>query len=251
MKYFLVIGIEYKFFQKPADITIHVGNKFIDTFQLDRDFSTVKTLPHIESKWYKKLGMEGWLTSEVWIKEWNKLPVFYKVYEIEDSVLEGKLQIKVENSHNDYTNGFMKNNSQIKFPIVSIVQKDFTQNRGEKFMERLVQLEDAVDEQVKKKGPKLCMFKNRWPCADRFYVKRENEIYEQSGFTTNHWWIGGSFTAEFDIKNRQETKYVGLCRDSMWEENPRGITSYDMFLASGDLLLNIYDEDQRSNNTKD
>jgi hypothetical protein len=251
MKYFLVIGIEYKFFQKPADITIHVGDKFIDTFQLDRDFLTVKTLPHIESKWYEKFGTKHWLTRDVWIEEWNRLPVLYKVYEMEDSVLEGKLQIKVVNSYSDYTNGFMKNSSVIKFPIVSIIKKDFTQNRGEKFMERLVQLDDAVDEQRNKSGPKLCMYNNRWPCAETFNVQRENEIYEQSEFKTNYWWIGGSFTAEFDIKNRQDTKYIGLCRDNYWMENPRNITTYDMFLASGYPLLNIYDEDQRSNNTKD
>lgn len=243
MKYFLVIGIEFKFFQKPADITIYVGDKFIDTFKLDRDFSTVKALPNAESKWHKKFGVEKWLTRDDGIKDWNRLPVFFKVYKIEDSFIEGKLQIKVENSHNDYTNGFMKNSSQIKFSLVAIVKDDFTQNRGEKLMERLSQLDDAVDEQHNKKEPKLCMSNNRWPCADRFYVKRENEIHEESDFKNRDWWIGGSFTAEFDIKNTQETKYVGLERDSLWQKTPRNISTYDMFLASGDLLLNIYDED--------
>ena len=247
MKYFLVIGIEFKFFQNPADITIHIGDKFIDTFQLDRDFSTVKNQPNIESKWYKQFGVEKWLSRDDGVKDWNKLPVYYKVYEIEDISVQGKLQIKVENSHNDYTNGFMKNSSQIKFPIVSIIEKSLTENRGEKLMERLAKLDDAVDEHRKllytTSAPEY-----RWPTADRFYVQRENEIHEESAFRDNYWWIGGSFTAEFDIKKWQNNKYIGTTSERDWGKDPRNINTYDMFLASGDLLLNIYNEDQRSNN---
>jgi len=135
MKYFLVLGIEYKFFKRPGNITIHVGDNFIDTFQLDRDFLPADILPHIESKWYEKLDKSDLLTPDhPDITRWNKMPVLFKVYEIDDRAIEGKLKIKVENSNNDYTNGFMKNSSMIKFPIVALFKKELVRNRGEMMM---------------------------------------------------------------------------------------------------------------------
>ena len=57
MKYFLVLGIEYKFFRNPANITIHVGNRFIDSFALEKDFPpATDLLSHVDSKWYRKHG---------------------------------------------------------------------------------------------------------------------------------------------------------------------------------------------------
>ena len=97
MKSFLVISIEYKFFKKPADITIHLGDNFIDTFQLDRNYAITNVLPEIEPQWYTKFGVDRHLTRENRVKEWTELPSFYKVYEMEDSSINGKLQIKVEN----------------------------------------------------------------------------------------------------------------------------------------------------------
>lgn len=241
MKCFLVISIEYKFFQKPADITIHLGDNFIDTFQLDRDYAVTNVLPQIENQWYKKLGVDRHLTRENRVQEWAELPSFYKVYEMEDSAINGKLQIKVENSDSDYTNGFMRNSSMIRFPIISIVPKDLTENRGEKFMERLVKLDDAVEEH-RKIGFTTSSPEYRWPCAELFQIERENEIYEESGLRNNKWWIGGSFTAKFDIKKWQDNKYIGPTGEREWARDPRNITAYDLFLASYIPLLNIYDE---------
>ena len=250
MKYFLVIGIEYKFFQKPADITIHIANQFVDTFQLEKDFPpATDILKQIDPTWYEKHGKGHWLTREDWIEMWKDIPSLFKVYEIDDSVIEGKLKIKVENSHSDYTNGFMKNSSVIRFPIVAIFQSDLTRNRGEKFMERLLQLEEAILKKAKDNVPVVS--DDRWPTAESFYVSRENEIYEKSGTKDHTWHIGGSFTAEFTIKKIQDTKYVGPTEENAWIENPRYVDTSDLVLASCNQLLNIYDEDQRSHITKD
>ena len=244
MKYFLVIGIEYKFFQKPGDITIHLGDKFIDTFQLDRDYPcSTNILSHIESRWYEKCSMSHVLTRADWLDEWKKVPSLFKVYELDDSVIEGKLKIKVMNSHSDHTNGFMKNSSMIKFPVVSIFQKDLTKNRGEKWLEALLELNNAIN------PPKVIpphLREQKWYNADVLHIERENEIYQKSGPSSNYWWIGGSFTAEYMIKTKHRTKYVGLPEDSEWIADPRNATANDLVLASCKQLLNIYDEDQRS-----
>jgi len=96
MKYFLVIGIEYKFYRNPAYITIHVGNHFIDTFKLEKDFPPATDIvKQIDPKYYKKHGKAHRLTRADWIERWNNIPSLFKVYEIDDSVVDGKLIIKV------------------------------------------------------------------------------------------------------------------------------------------------------------
>jgi len=263
MKYLLVIGIEYKFYRKPAYITIHVGNNFIDTFKLEKDFPRATDIvKQIDPKCYKKHGKAHRLTRADWIERWNDIPSLFKVYEIDDSVVDGKLIIKVENSNTDYTNGFMKNNSHIKLPIVALFQKKLIKNRGEKLMDMMLKLDDDVDRHLImneliygvdwRKTNKGLSYpgKQRWYCADVFYMRRKDEMYEKSGTRNFRWHIGGSFTAEFDITKIHATKYVGPVNDVEWARFPRPASACDYVLGSFEQLLNIYDEDQRSNNTK-
>ena len=261
MKYFLVLGIEYKFFQNPADITIHVGNTFIDTFRLDRDFLTANILPHIESKWFPR-DWSYWLTRADQVEQWAKMPVLFKVYEIDDSAIEGKLKIKVENSNSDYTNGFMKKSSLIKFPIVALFKKELVRNRGEMMMKALIEFDDRWLFYKRKKG---ILYKikmellhgdlkeklSRWPNAHSIWISRENEIHEKSAVKDVTWWLGGSFTAEFTIKTKHRTKYLAPVKDTKIVGFPWSGGATNLLLASCSQLLNIYNEDQRSNHTKD
>ena len=251
MKYFLVLGIEYKFFKKPGNITIHVGDNFIDTFQLDRDFLTADILPQLESKWYEKLGKSYFLTpGHPMTIGWAKMPVLFKVYEIDDRAIEGKLKIKVENSHNDYTNGFMKNSSMIKFPIVALFKKELVRNRGEMMMKASIEFEMKWWGYKKKTRGDLLSWSCIWPSALSFYASREEEIYEKSDVRGAEWWIGGNFTAEFIIKTKHRTKYLALTKDTKFVGFPASGRPTNLLLASCSQLLNIYDEDQRSNRTK-
>ena len=259
MKYILVIGIEYKFFKKPADITIHIEDKLIDIFRLTRDYPcATNILPQIESKWFERNGRSKWIAREDWIKKWHNVPSLFKVYEIDDSALKGKMQIKVENSNTDYTNGFMKNSSLIKFPIVALFKKDLVENRGEKMMKAIAKLDRGLGKYQKRKGmdyiqthePHPGYIRSSWPNADSFWISRENEIHEKNG-VRNLWWdIGGSFTAEFMIKTKHHMKVFAPAGST--ELGFPACTHPKMFvLATCKQLLNIYDEDQRSNNTKD
>jgi hypothetical protein len=241
MSYFLVLGILYKKYQKPADITLYIGNTFIDTFNLDRDFLYAKDIiPQIETHWYKKYGKEHWITSPRYAENWKNIPALFKVYEIDDNAVEGKLKIKVENSDSDFTNGFMKNSSLIKFPITALIPKKLTENKAEKLMENWIKLDADVTIQEKEKGPNFPSV--RWSCAESFYVKRENEIYEKSEMKSRHWWIGGSFTAELKIETINGIKYVAPMDEDEWLQNPLGISESELVLASCKKLLNIYDE---------
>jgi len=244
MKYFLVLGIEYKKFKNPADITIHVGGRLIDTFQLDCDYPcTTNILSQIETKWYEKFGITSWLTRRFRDDEWSEMPSLFKVYEIDDSVIEGKLDIKVENANSDFTNGFMKNSSLIKFPITSLFKKELVENRGEKMMKTFIKTFIKGD----------YLDNHQWPNAYSFNVSRENEIYEKNNVKNFRWWIGGNFTAEFMIKTKHRTKYLAPAKDKKFIGLPGPITPREWILtitprewilASCKQLLNMYDEDK-------
>jgi hypothetical protein len=253
MKYCLVLGIEYKFFKRPADITIYIGNKFIDTFRLARDFPAFDIRPHIESKWYEKFGKSNWLTCTGRANSWRQMPRLFKVYEMDDGALEGRLEIKVQNANSDFTNGFMKNSSMIKFPIVSLFKKDLMENRGEKTMKAIVKFGDAIEKYLKRKGRDSDetleslpgFFRSRWPNARSFWVSKENENYEKSGIRLSDEWVGGSFTAEFMIKKKYHMKILtpaGSRKELGFLFNhghPK-----ELVVATCKQLLNIYNEDQ-------
>ena len=249
MKYFLVIGIEYKFFQKPANLTVNVGNTFIDTFLLDRAYPcTTDIRCHIDPKVYEKHDKSDWLKQADWIERWDKMEKanLYKIYEIDDSTVKGNLEITVENSNNDYTNGFMNKSSLIKFPIVALFKKDLTKNNCHKFMKGIIQLNDF---RAKHKEPELDTILQAWPCANAFYVLRENQKYEKSQLSNRYYWLGGDFTAQFKIVERHDTKYMTTYQSGEQHKlnglhEPLFVSLYDLFLASCNQLLNIYNEDQ-------
>lgn len=258
MKYILVLGIEYKFFQKPADLTIYIGNKFIDTFRLDRDFGTTNILPNIESKWYEKFNKKHWLTCPMRMLVWGQMPKLFKVYEIDDSAIEGNLEIECKNANTDFTNGFMRNYSLIKFPVVSLFKKDLMENRGEKAMKAIVKFGDAVEKYQKRKGKDLNevpeapegVFRGRWPTARSFWVSRQTEIYEKSGTRLSDEWLGGSFTAKFNIHKKHHMHVFAPIRGRKEFGFPNDYGHPKVLsLASCTQLLNTYNEDQRSNHT--
>jgi hypothetical protein len=245
MKYFLVLGIEYKKYKKPAHITVYVGEKFIDTFQLDRDFlCTTDVLAQIDTKWYEKHGRPEWLKRPDWTDTWkrHKLPTYFKVYELDDNNLEGKLTIKVDNSNTDFTNGFMKNCSLIRLAIPALVKKESVAGRGEKIIDDLIKSEAEMFVEGEKSNH--LMKNKRWPVADLFTIVRDKHFPGPSEQGDRWWWIGGSFTAEFEIVKRHDTKYLGLLRDDISGKRHRTIHPDDLVVASWTKLLNIYDENQ-------
>jgi len=249
MKYFLVLGIEYKFFKKPANITIHVGDRLIDTFRLTRDYPcTTDTLPQIESKWFERHDRGYWLTRADWVKAWAEVPSLIKVYEVDDSALKGRLDIKVENANSDFTNGFMKSSSLMKFHITALFKKDLVRNRGEQMMKILIEFENRFFLYKKKKNPQYeygsdgKWFTGKWPTAGSFWASRENQIHEKSEIKHRYFLMGGSFTAEFTIKTKHRTKYLAPSGDTKFIGFPY-VDSMDLLLASYKPLLNIYDED--------
>jgi len=249
MKYILVIGIEYKFFKKPADVTIHIDDKLIDTFQLTRDYPcTTNILPQIESKWFEKDVNSKWIEHEDWMGRWLGIPSLFKVYEIDDSDIKGKMEIGVENNNSDYTNGFMKNSSVMKFPIVALFKKELVKNRGQRLMKVISKFDKGLGKNVDfEYKPHPRYMRSSWPIADSFCISRADKTHNQNGPKDLRWNIGGSFTAEFTIRTKHHMKVFApaVGRKELGPLVPAATTNPKKFvLATCTPLLNIYNEDQ-------
>ena len=220
MKYTLVLGIAYKKYKNPGDIAVYVGGRLIDAFQIDQDVTFVceDTVPSLlDETWYHRLGRIEWWLAELGTKNVNGnlmtyeiVPKLFKIYEIEEQDLNGLVEIKVDNSHNDYNNGFMKNNSMIRFPIIGLFPSHFAENRGEQLMRIGRTVNDCEIKHEKRAGrkkPDPNLF-HTWPCVGNFYTKRQNNMFEKDKVLTGYWWIGGSFTAEIPIKTKHRIKYL-------------------------------------------
>ena len=262
MKYTLVLGIAYKKYKNPGDIAVYVGGRLIDAFQIDQDVTFVceDTVPSLlDETWYHRLGRIEWWLAELGTKNVNGnlmtyeiVPKLFKIYEIEEQDLNGLVEIKVDNSHNDYNNGFMKNNSMIRFPMIGLFPSHFAENRGEQLMRIAKKISDGVIKHKKRTGrkdrdsPPL----QRWPCVRSFYTKQKKNMHEKDKVLTGNWWIGGSFTVEIPIKTKHRIRY--LVSQEIKETGFFELSSpVSLILATCKQLLNIYNEDQRSNSTKD
>ena len=264
MKYTLVLGIAYKKYKNPGDIAVYVGGRLIDAFQIDQDVAfvhqdTVTSL--LDETWYSRLDRTRWLAYLETNKNTNGtrithelVPKLFKIYEIEEQDLNGLVEIKVDNSHNDYNNGFMKNNSMIRFPMIGLFPSHFAENRGEQLMRIIKKIDDARNTCIKRKSKLNFRYRVKtngtWPYVRSFYTKRRNNMHEKDKVLTDNWWIGGSFTAEIPIKTKHSIRY--LAANEGKEDGFFDLWSpVSLILATCKQLLNIYNEDQRSNHTKD
>jgi hypothetical protein len=250
MKYALVIGIGYKKYKRPAEITISIDNKFIDTFQLHDDLpSTDKVVEQLDDTWYKELGFSHWLTGKDWQERWKDKPRLYKVYLLEQEHINDHLSIKVNNSNSDFTNGFMKKSSMIKFPIIGLVPYNLLKNKGEDLMRRIIKFSLATDH-----GTKLVKIINgevarreptSWPTATTMKVNNRNELYEKNAIKGTDTWLGGSFEITIPIRKKHNTKYLGNTLHKDQKDMGYWVTDRmeSLILGSCKQLLNMYNED--------
>lgn len=249
MQYTLIIGLEFQYYRRPAKVTISVNNKFIDTFNLHRDYGSVNE-PHkaFARKWFQHFDVEKWKT--VYAESKWTVPSFFKLYQIDDEHLGGELEIKVKNSNSDYTNGFMKRHSLIKFPVLALFPTVLGKKQGKKLMEILVRLDEALwkkyllRQPFEKRKQITDLNKHRlpWPCSYFFNVYRKSEIYEKNGVAAHDEWLGGSFTAKLNIRRKHKVFFL----DQIGALN-RGFTKehkMPLAVSSFQPLLNIYDENQ-------
>jgi hypothetical protein len=244
MEYTLVLGISYKKYKKSANITLHVADRFIDTFDLDKDYRSIneEILEQIDKTWYEHFERPWMLTDPF---AWKDLPTFFKVYKIPKEHLQGNLKITVQNSDSDYTNGFMRNSSMVKFHVVALFPSYMTADRGKAMMKTFTDIAKRYEGIKAWTGGETVQ---SWPCVTNLSIKAESRLNTKSRVHVNDP-IGGDVVIEIPINEKfgikalhnaksNQTKVIDL------DDAPQG---HSLLLASLTPLLNIYDEDKRSN----
>ena len=250
MKYTLIIGIQYKKFKNPAKITLQIGDRFIDTFDMEKDYLHINdTMGQKENHWFEKWNEPFYDCANRANDPHNSIPSFYKIYQIEEEYLNDFLDIKIENSNNDYTNSFMKRNSMLKLSIVCLFPRVLANNLGQRLREVCTKI-NFVDkgnfktaEEKWKHNPDYWGNKPTWPIPDSFVEIRNSARTQESREIKGRYdWIGGSFTARFPIRKKHKVKYLGSLRH---KEQGFILPAHNEthFIASYKPLLNIYDED--------
>ena len=88
MKYTLIIGIQYKKFKNPAKITLQIGDRFIDTFDMEKDYLHINdTMGQKENHWFEKWNEPFYDCANRANDPHNSIPSFYKIYQIEEEYL--------------------------------------------------------------------------------------------------------------------------------------------------------------------
>ena len=269
MRYTLVIGIQHKKYKKPAKVTISVGDRMIDAFTIDQthkqpdDFMSLFTIDEaLETHWYNNthdpFGDGETAVSRLpdrlpWSRPWSRTPIpnFLKVYDIGDPYLNGTISIKVENSDNNYTNGFMTKTSLLRLPVIALFPTEFTKNRARTLMQAVIGIEMSYGNMVRRTGVGWKSDDTRvgWPCANNFRLQADDK-HNKSRICKFDEWIGGDFTAEMQVHKKFGIKYL-TAKGNRKIGFPYSCSPKDLFVASFKQLLNIYDENQRSNSTKD
>lgn len=258
MKYTLAIGLEYKQFRRPADVTIYIGDRMIDTFQLDKDLPmSFDNEKHVDDTLYWSINFPKKQVPKANLdrrkKLWSEegIPSHYRIYELEHTDLDGTLRLDVQNSDNDYTNGFMKNNSLIRFPVIALFPKHFQENRSEKLIKAMAWLDRSYEKyksrnKIVERSDLVGMkFHSYWP------IVREHTVLDlangQSEIERTLTWKGGNFVIEIPIRKKHRIHFLGSPHGNdtgfFW---PDGLANT---LTSIVPIINTFDEDQRSNNT--
>ena len=263
MFYTLILSLEYKKYKGPANVSIALNGKVLDSFVVDSDKGrTTKMLSYLEKSCLEKIDRKRWLEREDWIYDWTEYnggwPTFYKVYKINEKDLESAMiTITVDNKNSDYTNGFMKNSSMMKIPIIALVPTQLLANKSEKYFRLLKRIDDAWNKFVLRKNLKkshsehntdeeLKFRKDRkvysWPFVESFMLNREFKNKGEAEVADRYCWIGGSFKIDIPIRTKFNTKYLGNPRAPEMSfpdfANPEAI-----IIGAMKQLLNIYNED--------
>jgi hypothetical protein len=244
MKYLLILGIEYKHFKKPADISVFLGQRFIDTFELTQDYGQANNaLETIDRKWFDDTGRQHALTSESRKEKWMSVPKLYKIYHIDAEYLVDDLLINVENDDSDYSNGFFKNSSLIKF-AVALMPTHFMAKHGTKYLSSMYRLLEGF-EKYKKRGnwkqhtrPDVTFY-GRWPLAGTCKVIRKVKKFEDDKVVDSKHWIGGSFTAIFEIKSKHGIKILANDKQEQFGFFA-SVCEMSLLLGACKPLLNTY-----------
>lgn len=223
MNHMLVLSFEYHRCHRDAIIRVFADDRLVDELKLDDD---------IKLKVYKDpIPAPGPLaTNDPYAcTRVEIMPEKIFLYEIDERHLGQRMRIEVVNDNNNHTNGFMTEFSYLKFHYIFLIPCSFLRYD---LWDRLRNFPGHDHE------------KNYFPI-----MPRDIKAISSSSpwnYDLMHSRLGGSFIVDIPIYKKHKAKHLGKVKPGKY------VVMRNVFRMLWRLdLLNINNEDQRSNITKD
>jgi len=273
MKYVFFLSLCYKHFKKPCSFRIHVDNVLVDEVVLDKDINPIKDFEknyiNESNKWlYRGLVILP-MPEKIWI---------YHI-DLEDTNKNIFLDFNVND--NNYSNGFMSQSAMVKIRCAGLIKEstfykstEFFMDYAKKIKKKFLRIEknwldhkpeDLDNWQLTDDYPmgvhqdnalnrgvwKWPNYMFRYPSVGWFPIKNSASTEEKK---VRDQWCGGNFLVELNLikkhKNMMIKEQIELNESDGQPTQVKGVVDFDpyiIWLKQLPEVINIYNEDQRSN----
>tara|TARA_R110000822_G_scaffold90404_1_gene208970 strand:+ start:614 stop:1369 length:756 start_codon:yes stop_codon:yes gene_type:complete len=250
MKYILGIGLSFKYFRGTTVIKIFSDDTLIDELPLDQPLTSERR---------DAIYMTDHLDTNSSVKKNNFIKYKKKkfllsnkmfCYEIDESILGRKISFEFEDNNSNYTNGFMTRSNLVSFPSILLLPKfDFeSTEKTQKFWRfihrRFIREYPIHDGRHMADVYGKVVAHQYWPAASHLYDDKDQSFDMDQ-------WFGG--TQKIHVMLRKKFGVHHIYDKSIYKTKiPLVLGDTTHFITYNHYynLLNIYDEDQRSNRTK-
>lgn len=253
MKYLLFVSFCYKHYKKENSFRVYVDDLLVDEASLTADINRVN-IDYVT----KNLSKDDWLRRDLVrksrIKKGNFPLLTEKLWLYTVDIEAGhcpKIKLDFSITDNNYTNGFMTKGAMARVEKVGLIPLD-----------KFLRLQTGMwHEQWGYYKAKRLRFSElyghrgrgyKYPTCDHFIIKTSNQSREQYPFDFN-WdgkdsdqWIGENFSVIMETMFKHKTLIF-----KSFHQAPLGIVEIDpvfLLMAKHKDVINIYNEDHRSNN---
>lgn len=286
MKYVFFLSLLYKHFKKPCSFRIYLDDVMVDEVVLDKDINPVKDF---EEKYVndtnsyhlnrlKRSGKGGdpglGRARREWIEKYYQyfIPKKIWIYQLDIKDSNKNISLEFDINDNNHTNGFMTKSSWISLQHAGLIKQSIFDKSTNFFMEcrnntrkkffymekhrrkRMLKFPGPVPGEHGWEPGKLpgvwweepnCTFK--YPAVNRFPL----QIVGDSAITDieQQHRCGGNFLVKLNLIKKHKNMIIQECSKQV-----KGVVDFDpyiIWLKQLQEVINIYNEDQRSNHTKD
>jgi hypothetical protein len=246
MKYILGVGLEFKYFKGETKIKVFSDDTFIDEIVLDDHIpNTLKKRKVMRPKDSFDSTNAGF---DLGFSNICEMPLPNKIFlfEIDESCLGKKISFEMTDNNSNHSNGFMTKSNLVKFQTIFLMPKCALKKENytkllEFLYKRFKKYDPYETENYHSYGPWKA-FVIDWPGTQFFYNSNDENVHLH--------WIGGYSTCHVHIRKKFKIYQIWPGqKTNAGYPTVQGIPELFINYIHHYNLLNIYNEDQRSNRT--
>ena len=254
MKYYLILGLQVQRYKGSIDISIHSDGILIDQLQIDHSINQ-----HVPEYLWTSGGSQLSFNRKINKHYSDLVPlpelvnvdrekdiVMYAInmpekmfmYEIDDSVLGSEITLTINDQNTNYTNGFMTKSNLFQLCFAMLIPKDFCHKNNWSRINKLFKKFQKYRTSVERNDGETFANTVHWP------ITRFCKIGDNQELIHKHW-VGGNNKLVLTVY-----KKFGIYM--LWGGTGRPRVRFNSDFVYVDRvfnLLNMLNEDQRSNHT--